>query len=92
MYESCKEIKRNLPGAGSGVYMLKAGRHFCRMGDISECGSGGWTLAMKINGTKVSSMLYTNSKLKKKLPEWMGFVRFAKLGKLKDDHGGTHIC
>ena len=49
-----------MPNATSGVYNLKDGRHFCRMGDISGCGSGGWTLAIKINGTKVGSILFKN--------------------------------
>ena len=55
-YKSCKEIEQNLPNAASGVYNLTDGRHFCRIGDIPECGSGGWTLAMKIDGTKVGSL------------------------------------
>ena len=40
----------------SRVYTLKFGSQtipvYCRMGDFG-CGDGGWTLAMKIDGTKV---------------------------------------
>lgn len=30
---------------------------YCYMDNISECGGGGWTLAMKIDGKKVSFKL-----------------------------------
>ena len=41
----------------SGVYTLMFGSHkipvYCHMGNF-RCGDGGWTLAMKIDGTKVN--------------------------------------
>ena len=43
--------------AASGVYDLESGRHFCNMSEIPNCGGGGWTLAMKINDTKVIKIL-----------------------------------
>ncbi|XP_065059823.1 uncharacterized protein LOC135687230 isoform X2 [Rhopilema esculentum] len=50
VYHSCKEAYFDIKDAPSGVYRLHIGRHFCKM-DIPGCG-GGWTLAMKINGSK----------------------------------------
>ena len=47
-----------MPDAKSGVYELEDGKHFCRMGDVTGCGAGGWTLAMKVNGSKVSGKCY----------------------------------
>eukprot|EP00794_Sanderia_malayensis_P010882 gene10882-12038_t len=52
-YESCKQIKKEKPDSSNGVYNLKSGKHHCIM-DNSQCGPGGWTLAMKINGTKAT--------------------------------------
>ena len=52
-------IFRSLP---SGVYDLRLDPRsevvavYCEMGN-SECGSGGWTLAMKIDGAKVRFFL-----------------------------------
>ena len=54
VYKSCKDFATNVPHAVSGVYELEDGRHFCRIGDVPHCGSGGWTLALKIDGSKVS--------------------------------------
>ena len=34
---------------------------YCHMTEIPGCGSGGWTLVMKINGTKVNSILYSDN-------------------------------
>eukprot|EP00794_Sanderia_malayensis_P010734 gene10734-11883_t len=50
-YESCKEIKEEKLNSSSGVHNLKSGRHYCIMNN-SQCGEGGWTLAMKIDGAK----------------------------------------
>ena len=44
-----------IENAASGVYDLESGRHFCNMSEIPNCGGGGWTLAMKIDGTKVTN-------------------------------------
>eukprot|EP00794_Sanderia_malayensis_P010886 gene10886-12042_t len=52
-YESCKQIKKDKPDSSNGVYDLKSGKHHCIM-DNSHCGQGGWTLAMKIDGTKAT--------------------------------------
>ena len=50
---------------GNGVYQLrnidflKEGyQAYCHMTEISGCGSGGWTLVMKIDGSKVKIILY----------------------------------
>eukprot|EP00794_Sanderia_malayensis_P010885 gene10885-12041_t len=51
--ESCKQIKEEKPDSSNGVYDLKSGKHHCIMNN-SQCGQGGWTLAMKINGTKAT--------------------------------------
>eukprot|EP00794_Sanderia_malayensis_P010883 gene10883-12039_t len=51
--ESCKQIKEEKPDSSNGVYDLKSGKHHCIM-DNSHCGQGGWTLAMKIDGTKAT--------------------------------------
>ena len=42
----------------SGAYYLKTeeggvAHTYCHMDDIPECGGGGWTLVMKIDGEKV---------------------------------------
>ena len=57
VYKSCKQLALHQQSAASGAYELEDGSHFCRIGDIPECGSGGWTLALKINGSKVSDIL-----------------------------------
>ena len=49
----------------NGVYQLrnndflkKEYQAYCHMTEISGCGSGGWTLVMKIDGNKVMIILY----------------------------------
>eukprot|EP00794_Sanderia_malayensis_P007738 gene7738-8578_t len=50
-WESCSELKREMPTAANGIYKLASGRHYCMMNELPDCGgTGGWTLAMKING------------------------------------------
>eukprot|EP00794_Sanderia_malayensis_P008725 gene8725-9656_t len=55
-YESCSEIFNDMNQSSdrNGIYKLKSGDHFCLMDEIASCGSGGWTLAMKINGSKLT--------------------------------------
>ncbi|XP_065055027.1 uncharacterized protein LOC135683633 isoform X2 [Rhopilema esculentum] len=52
VFKSCREAFLEGKNTESGVYTLESGRHFCNMSDIPNCGGGGWTLAMKIDGTK----------------------------------------
>eukprot|EP00112_Aurelia_sp_Birch-Aquarium-sp1_P014710 Seg319.10 transcript_id=Seg319.10/GoldUCD/mRNA.D3Y31 product=Peroxidasin protein_id=Seg319.10/GoldUCD/D3Y31 len=52
VYKSCKETLSNRPDLGDGFYKLSSGEHYCIMKDISGCGGGGWTLAMKLDGSK----------------------------------------
>ncbi|XP_065070552.1 uncharacterized protein LOC135695369 [Rhopilema esculentum] len=54
VFKSCREVFLEKENAASGVYDLESGRHFCNMSEIPNCGGGGWTLAMKIDGTKVT--------------------------------------
>ena len=48
----------------NGVYKLKNNdsleeyQVYCHMTEISGCGSGGWTLVMKIDGSKVKIIIY----------------------------------
>jgi len=53
---SCKEQYEKHNSTKSQVYPLKFGSQkipvYCHMGNFG-CGDGGWTLAMKIDGTKV---------------------------------------
>ena len=48
----------------NGVYqlrnydLLEEYQVYCHMTEISGCGSGGWTLVMKIDGSKVKIILY----------------------------------
>ena len=47
----------------SAAYFLKTedevvARTYCHMENIQGCGGGGWTLVMKIDGAKVSFILY----------------------------------
>ena len=53
VYKSCKEIYNERPWSATGVYDLESGKHFCYMDDISGA-TGGWTLALKIDGSKVT--------------------------------------
>ena len=47
-----------LRSLGNGVYNLgnspEQYQVYCHMTEIPGCGNGGWTLVMKIDGTKVS--------------------------------------
>ena len=57
VYKSCKEIYNDDPSSATGVYDLETGKHFCYMESSSgSCGVGGWTLALKVDGTKVSHL------------------------------------
>ena len=52
-YLSCKDaFEKGL--VVDGVYNLDIGPHFCVMSSVTGCGGGGWTLAMKIDGSKVT--------------------------------------
>ncbi|XP_065059888.1 uncharacterized protein LOC135687256 isoform X2 [Rhopilema esculentum] len=66
VYDSCKEIFSN-GAVTSGVYRLKSGLHFCNMSNVGSCGGGGWTLAMKVDGSKTtfkaSSAYWTNNEI-----------------------------
>ena len=48
----------------NGIYqlrnydLLEEYQVYCHMTEISGCGSGGWTLVMKIDGNKVKIILY----------------------------------
>ncbi len=53
VYGSCKEILGDKPGSADGVYQLRSGKHYCVMRHVQGCGAGGWTLVMKVNGSKV---------------------------------------
>jgi len=66
---SCKEILDKRRAAPSGAYYIetipgKTSLIYCKMERTAECGDGGWTLAMKINGSKATfsydSALWTN--------------------------------
>ncbi|KAL9953929.1 hypothetical protein ACROYT_G041405 [Oculina patagonica] len=56
---TCKELYDNNLADGNKAYPLKMGsvtlRVFCHMtDDLGDCGGGGWTPAMKINGNKTT--------------------------------------
>ena len=58
VYKSCKEIYKDNPSSLSGVYNLESGNHHCLMDKSTDsCGKGGWTLALKVDGTKVRQKL-----------------------------------
>ena len=62
MYKSCKEIYEDSPFSVTGVYELDIGKHYCFMEQSGgSCGVGGWTLAMKVDGTKVSTLTCLSS-------------------------------
>ena len=45
----------------NGVYELEASGKvpvYCHMASLNGCGSGGWTLVMKIDGSKVRILLF----------------------------------
>ena len=52
---------------------------YCSMGD-SECGSGGWTLVMKTDGTKVKERTFAEQLLLsfQKMISFYFFVKFSK--------------
>ena len=59
VYRSCKDIYNAEPSSVSGVFELEIGKHYCLMErSNSACGEGGWTLALKVDGTKVNIPLY----------------------------------
>lgn len=53
--ESCYKLLKSR-NVSSGSYYIKIGKVtsliYCKMENTAECGEGGWTLAMKINGSK----------------------------------------
>ncbi|XP_078381310.1 uncharacterized protein LOC144664059 [Oculina patagonica] len=55
-YASCRDIYRSGKSRGNTAYMLRTdvGKVpvYCHMTSIGTCGSGGWTLVMKIDGHK----------------------------------------
>ena len=53
VFTSCKEAYNYDASATTGIYDLTLGKHYCVMQNIPNCGQGGWTLAMKIDGSKV---------------------------------------
>ena len=54
VYRSCKEIyEADNTTLQSKSYHLESGSHYCAMGSLGECGAGGWTLAMSIDGSRV---------------------------------------
>ncbi|XP_028390756.1 uncharacterized protein LOC114515659 [Dendronephthya gigantea] len=57
LLQSCKGILEKNVSSPSGIYSLQnmngsSYRVYCHMEEISECGAGGWTLVMKVNGEK----------------------------------------
>ena len=55
VYRSCKDIYNANPSSVSGVFELEIGKHHCVMERSNVgCGEGGWTLALKVDGTKVN--------------------------------------
>ena len=60
----------SLPSSGSNqAYPLKLGSVtlpvYCHMTSLSACGDGGWTLVMKMNGSKVVLNKYLNEQTNK---------------------------
>ncbi|CAB4019859.1 Hypothetical predicted protein [Paramuricea clavata] len=65
IHESCKEILTSSRNNGDGVYQISVGNNtvidvYCQMTNVSGCKGGGWTLAMKINGS-LSTFKYSSS-------------------------------
>ena len=59
VYKSCKDIYNENPASTTGIYDLEDGKHFCYMESVAgPCGAGGWTLALKVNGSQVSRLLF----------------------------------
>ena len=58
VYKSCKEIYNDDPSSATGVYKLESGEHFCFMETTAvSCEVGGWTLALKVNGSLVCTFI-----------------------------------
>ncbi|XP_028408175.1 uncharacterized skeletal organic matrix protein 5-like [Dendronephthya gigantea] len=57
-FKSCKEIlKSQSNNTASGVYKISVGSNevmnvYCQMSSVSGCSGGGWTMVMKIDGSK----------------------------------------
>ncbi|CAB3977854.1 Hypothetical predicted protein [Paramuricea clavata] len=70
MASSCKELLQRNRSLSNGVYhlqntdSLEQYQVYCHMTELSECGQGGWTLVMKVDGNKndfnYSSPYWTN--------------------------------
>ena len=62
VYRSCNDIYNANPSSVSGVFDLEIGKHHCLMDRSNgSCGEGGWTLALKVDGTKVNISLKLNA-------------------------------
>ncbi|XP_078351789.1 putative skeletal organic matrix protein 5 [Oculina patagonica] len=64
-FQTCKELYENNVSEGNKAYPLKVGSAtvsvYCHLtADLGSCGGGGWTLVMKINGSK-STFHYDSS-------------------------------
>lgn len=54
-YRNCQEIYDEDSTSATGVYALETGKHFCYIdSNARSCGGGAWTLALKVDGTKVN--------------------------------------
>ncbi|XP_028406436.1 uncharacterized protein LOC114528921 [Dendronephthya gigantea] len=72
VFNSCKEIFHMHSEAKSGIYQIRSDsksnftKVYCEMTSMSDCPKGGWTLMMKINGSKntfnYSSKYWSNKK------------------------------
>ncbi|XP_078349799.1 putative skeletal organic matrix protein 5 isoform X2 [Oculina patagonica] len=75
-FASCKDIYDNHKSQGNKAYLLQmdSGKVpvYCHMSGLGACGGGGWTLVMKIDGTK--STFHYDSKL------WSNKIDFNLLG------------
>ena len=57
-YNSCSDVYNEDPSSPTGIYNLQDGKHFCFIENTAGfCGAGGWTLALKVNGTKVICLI-----------------------------------
>ena len=60
----CDALNVLFRSLSNGVYqlrnidLLEEYQVYCHMTEISDCGSGGWTLVMKIDRNKVKIILY----------------------------------
>ena len=50
---SCKEAHSDGIHMDGNVFLEGLGWHYCQMTSLPKCGSGGWTLAMTVDGDKV---------------------------------------